>query len=251
MAKTAKPQIREEDLYRPVRQYLTEQGYAVNGEVADCDVTAVKDGQLIIIELKRSLNLELILQAVKRQKTADGVYVAVPHPGKQIMSSRWRDVCHLLKRLEVGLMVVAFSKKEPQLRIEFHPVEFDRDRSRKASRKKRHALIEEIRERHGDYNTGGSVRKKLMTAYREKAIHIACCLEKHGPLAPKQLRLMGTDARTGDILRYNHYGWFEKVEKGVYSLASPGREALLTYAGMADIYRKEILEGQENKNSGT
>ena len=66
----------ERDLYGPVRDYLQSLGYEVKGEVKNCDVTALRDGELIVVELKRGFTLELIYQAVDRQRIADGVYVA-------------------------------------------------------------------------------------------------------------------------------------------------------------------------------
>ena len=70
----------ESDLYGPVRDYLQDLGYEVKGEVKSCDVTAMRDGELIVVELKRGFTLELIYQAINRQRVADGVYVAVPLP---------------------------------------------------------------------------------------------------------------------------------------------------------------------------
>ncbi|MCX7709042.1 MAG: DUF2161 family putative PD-(D/E)XK-type phosphodiesterase [Clostridia bacterium] len=246
MAEKQKNKIREEDLYKPVYEYLTEQGYTVNSEVNDCDVTAIKDEQLIIVELKKSLNLELLIQAVKRQKLADGVYVAVPHPGKSIFSSRWKDVCHLVRRLELGLMLVSLATKSSQVRIEFHPTEFDRQHSKRLNKKKRYGLIEEIRERHGDYNTGGSTRKKLVTAYKEKAIQIACAIDLYGQLKPKQLKLLGTDEKkTSAILLKNHYGWFKRLGNGFYGLSEAGIQALKEHEQLTSLFKVELLENRK------
>lgn len=62
----------ESDLYSPVRDYLQGLGYDVKGEVKGCDVTATRDGELIVVELKRGFTLELLYQAVDRQRVADG-----------------------------------------------------------------------------------------------------------------------------------------------------------------------------------
>ena len=40
--------LRESDLYGPVRDYLTGLGYEVKGEVKDCDIAAVRDGEMIV-----------------------------------------------------------------------------------------------------------------------------------------------------------------------------------------------------------
>ena len=70
----------ESDLYGPVREYLEKLGYEVKGEVKGCDITAMRGGELIVVELKRGFTLELVYQAMDRQRVADGVYVAVPLP---------------------------------------------------------------------------------------------------------------------------------------------------------------------------
>ena len=46
----------EVDLYKPVKEYFTQQGYDVHGEVNECDVAAVKEQELVLIELKLSLS---------------------------------------------------------------------------------------------------------------------------------------------------------------------------------------------------
>ena len=54
----------------------------------------------------------------------------------------------------------------------------------------------------------------------------------------RELYVAGNKA--GPILRDNHYGWFERVRRGVYGLTPKGREAL-------DVYALEIkvLQGVE------
>ena len=72
----------ETDLYMPVKTLFENMGYSVKAEVLDADVLAVKDGETVAIELKLSLNLDVIVQAALRQKVADKVYIAVP-PAKR------------------------------------------------------------------------------------------------------------------------------------------------------------------------
>ncbi|MCM3082236.1 hypothetical protein M3558_25230, partial [Brevibacillus invocatus] len=51
----------EVDLYEPISQYFRRQGYEVKGEVLHCDLAAVKADELIIVELKRHLSVELLI----------------------------------------------------------------------------------------------------------------------------------------------------------------------------------------------
>jgi len=44
--------MHETDLFPPIKKHLEASGYTVRAEVRDCDITAFKDDELIIIELK-------------------------------------------------------------------------------------------------------------------------------------------------------------------------------------------------------
>lgn len=70
--------MRERDLYPPVRDWLSSQGWTVHVEIFDADVVAVKDGKIMVVELKTGMTEELRWQAVKRAQWSDLVLVAVP-----------------------------------------------------------------------------------------------------------------------------------------------------------------------------
>lgn len=230
--------ILETDLYKPVHDYLTCEGYTVRSEVDGCDLTAVRGDELVIVELKRSFNLKLLIQATKRQRAADSVYVAIPRPKGGAYTKNWNDMCHLLRRLELGLIVVTLRKGNSNAEVVFHPAPFKRT----GSSRQRQSILREISGRNGEYNTGGSRGKKLMTAYRENSIHIACCMEKLGPLSPSKLQKLGTGPKTASILANNFYGWFQKESRGIYGLNSSGKEYLETCPELAEYYRKLIDE---------
>jgi hypothetical protein len=233
-----KRKIAETDLHGPVAKYLKAQGYTVRSEVEGCDITALKDDELIVVELKRRFDTKLLMQAAQRQRITDSVYVALPRPDKSLWSKRWREIQHLLRRLELGLILVTPRRRKPTVEVVFHP----RAPVRRKRAGARRAVIREIESRTGDYNKGGSVRKKLVTAYRENAIHIACALEKYGPLSPKQLRDLGTGPKTLSILYDNHYGWFDHIATGLYALKPLGKEALKRYAKVAKLYRGKLAK---------
>jgi hypothetical protein len=235
----ALPVKAETDLYHPVRDYLVANGYTVRGEVKDCDITALKGDDLIIVELKRTFNASLIIQATQRQKITDSVYVVLPRPASGIGTPQWRGIRHLLRRLELGLILVSLRARKSKVEVVFHPVPFDRRKTKAAKR----AVIREIEGRAGDFNLGGSTRTKLATAYRENAIHIACCLEKHGQLSPKQLRAMGTGDKTQSILASNFYGWFERVDRGVYALKPGAVSEIAKHPDLLEHYRAALTAG--------
>lgn len=229
---------REEDLYIPVRDYLVRQGYTVKSEISHCDVAATNNaGILLVIEMKLRVNLEVILQAVQRQRTADIVYIAVPKNNKVLFTVKWRNICHLLRRLEIGLLLVTSGKTPAVVEEALAPEPFNREISRRSAKRKRQRLLDEFAGRHGDFNTGGSTGKKIVTAYREMAIHIAALLVKHGSLSVKQLKELGTDAnKTAGILQNNHYHWFQRTARGVYCLTETGFAELNTYQELVNYY---------------
>lgn len=232
--------ILETDLYKPVYDYLVNQGYTVHSEVKNCDITAIKGEELIVVELKTSFNLKLLVQAVNRQRAADSVYVAIPRPKGGKRNQGWRDMCQLLRRLEIGLIVVKPDLEKPETELVFHPKAFDRLKSAQTGKRKRLNIIREAEARYGDFNTGGSTRRKLMTAYRENSIFIVCCFEKYGRLTPAQLKKLGTGPKTQSILSKNFYGWFNKVSKGVYELHQHTSEFLVNYPELVQHYKEKV-----------
>ena len=211
--------ITECDLAAPVTAYLAAQGWTVRSEVKDCDVAAVRGSDLLVVEMKKALTLALLVQAVRRQRLTDSVYLAVPRPGAVWQWRRAnRGVLHLLRRLELGLLFVSLEQGRDPVEVVLQPRPLARRRKAAARR----AVLEEVGQRSGDYNTAGSTRRKLMTAYRERAIRIACLLSLHGELSPKHLRALGTGEKTQSILYDNVYGWFRRVGKGAYRLAARG-----------------------------
>ena len=74
---------------------------------------------------------------------------------------------------------------------------------------------------------GGSTRQPIMTAYRQQAL--ACAVElARGPSRPRDLKPRLPDAPA--ILLRNVYGWFVRIERGVYGLSEAGRAALIRWS---------------------
>lgn len=236
----------ETDLYRPVHDYLVNQGYTVHSEVKNCDITAMKGDELVVVELKTSFNLKLLAQGVKRQRIADSVYLAIPSPKGGKHSAGWQDMCLLLRRLELGLILVKPDAYVDSIEIVFHPHTFDRLRSMNSGKKLRRHIIKEAEARYGDFNKGGSNKQKLMTAYRENSVFIACCMQKYGPLSPAKLKKMGTGSKTPSILSKNFYGWFDHVEKGTYALHPQAGKFLDGYPELVKYYMCKLEKLDEN-----
>ena len=235
-ASTGVAKIVETDLCNPVREFLINKGYSVKSEVKSCDIAAIKGQELLVVELKSSFNATLLIQATKRQRVADKVYIAVPMPKKGIFTRKWKDICYLVRRLELGLIVVSFLKSGPRVDMVLDPAPYRHGQDRRLDRKQRKRIITEINGRHNDLNIGGSSRRKIMTAYRENAIQILCYLKKYGTLSLRQLRELGAGAKTGPILQKNYYGWFERVSKGVYQISPEGDRSLADYPELVDYF---------------
>jgi hypothetical protein len=65
-----------------------------------------------------------------------------------------------------------------------------------------------------------------MTAYRQQALACAAALSD-GPRRPRELTAAMPDA--SKILLGNVYGWFVRIERGVYGLTDLGRAALIRW----------------------
>lgn len=215
---------RENMLYPPVKAYFRELGYTVRGEVNGCDLVAMRDDQLIIVELKRTFNLDLVFQAMARQRLTDLVYVAVEAPRRR--QSRWRHITALCKRLGLGLITVSFVQARPRVAVELTPGDF----AFRRQHGKRTRLIAEFERRSGDWNVGGSNRRPVVTVYREQALLIAAHLAAHGPCRARDVREATGVAQARDMLYRNVYGWFERVAYGIYGLTEAGQAALAQFA---------------------
>src|SRR5690606_20358208 len=171
---------REEELYMPIKQYFTNLGYEVKAEVKHCDLVAwhTDTNETIIVELKKSFNLNVLLQAIERQRLADTVYIAIERnrAKRGAVNQRYSDLAELCRRLSLGLMTVTFYKtKAPVVEVLCKPEDSPIRHTRPKQIKR---LQLEFKERSGDYNVGGSHGTKLMTAYKERALRIAVALSK-------------------------------------------------------------------------
>ncbi|MBI4978211.1 MAG: hypothetical protein HZC28_12065 [Spirochaetes bacterium] len=225
--------MKETELYRPIADYLAANGYTVRAEVKGCDITAVKGDDLIIVEMKTKFSLELMLQAVDRQRISSSVYVAIPLSAVSQRGKKWRTIVRLLKRLEVGLIFVSIETGMVQTAI--HPVPFKRMKDHRRTR----AILTEMSGRSADMNVGGSTRVKLVTAYREQAIHVAWLLSQADAAAPAELCVKGAVKKCGSILYMNYYGWFDRVGVGKYRLSTKGKKALKEYPALIKRLQKK------------
>lgn len=203
----------ETALYEPVKRFLVERGYEVKAEVGDADVVGLQEGEEpVIVELKRTFTLGLLRQAVARLAITDSVYVAVPRWRGRSGWRTFKGNVGLCRRLGVGVLSVRTEDGTVQVHAEPGPF-----RTRK-SRVRRTRMLKEFTGREGDPNLGGT-RGKVVTAYRQRALRCASYLLDHGPSRGAEVAKATGVAQATRIMRDNHYGWFENVSRGVYTLS--------------------------------
>lgn len=234
----------ETELYSPIKAYLEQLGYQVRGEVRHCDLVAVREEEPpLIVELKKSFSIPLLLQAIDRLRISRSVYVAFerPNKGRAPHGASWPELRKLCGMLGVGMITVQFYKtRKPRVEVECHPPGALASSAADQPKEPRHnkyaagKLMREFHERKADYNVGGSSRRKLITAYREKSLHLASLLRQFGPLSPRQLRNLTGIAQAAGMLQKNFYLWFQRVDRGIYTLSPLGLEALTTYAHVVE-----------------
>ncbi len=207
--------IDEQSLYLPVKTLFEALGFTVMGEVGAGDVVAVLGERIVTVELKIRYSVRLLEQAVERQKTSDLVYVGLPFDALSASRSRRNAQENLVRRLGLGLVLIFDGELA---RFSFHP----QSGIPRLDRKKRDALVGEIRSRIMDANVGGSTRTALLTGYRQEAMYLAIVLRYEKSASPKRIRALGGSNRCARILRDNHYGWFSRLSRGLYGLSESG-----------------------------
>ncbi|MEZ5872164.1 MAG: DUF2161 family putative PD-(D/E)XK-type phosphodiesterase [Nitratireductor sp.] len=217
--------LRETDLYEPVKALLERQGYEVKAEIGAADVMAVRgDEPPVLVELKTGFSLALVHQAIERLKISDAVYVAIPEwKGR----SGWKAFVAnrvLCRRLGIGLITVRASDNIAEIHLDPGPY------APRQSKPRRERLLKEFAKRVGDPNTGGMTRSTIMTSYRQDALRCLNCLNLHGAKKASDVATLTEVARARTIMSDDHYGWFERVERGIYGLTPNGEKAVLEYS---------------------
>lgn len=102
----------ESDMFEPVKALLKSQGFPnVFGEVCDVDVYGHDGkGTTVSVEMKKSLNVKVLSQAMDNISTSHYTYVAVPYV--KGLSSSWK----VLRKLGLGLIVVKDGKARVSLK---------------------------------------------------------------------------------------------------------------------------------------
>jgi len=216
--------LAESDLYLPVKTLLESQGYEVKAEVGAADIMAVRgDEPPVIVELKTGFSLTLIHQAIERLKITDRVYVAIPEwkgrtGWKAFVANRT-----LCRRLGLGLITVPKNLQKADVHLDPTPY------TPRKNKKRQDRMLREFQHRVGDPNEGGINKTKLITSYRQDALRCLAHLKKHGATKASDVAKAANVERARPIMSDDHYGWFERVERGVYAITPKGKTAAKEY----------------------
>ncbi len=215
---------REQDLYPPIKTLLERQGYTVKGEVGAADIVAIRaDEEPVIVELKLRFSLALFHQAITRLKVTDQVYIGVSKPTGRTARRALKDNVALCRRLGLGLITV---RADGAVEVQCDPGPYaPRKNKAKAAR-----LLREFDRLEGDPNAGGATRHGIVTAYRQDALRCAAHLAEQGATKGAEVAKATGVSEATRLMRDNHYGWFDKIEKGVYCLTEAGQEGLKHWA---------------------
>jgi hypothetical protein len=225
MTDMASTKIRETDLYAPIKALLEGQGYEVKGEIGAADVVAVRGTQdPLVVELKTGFSLSLFHQGIERQAITDVVYIAVPRGTGKIFLKSLKHNRTLCRRLGLGLITVRM--KDGFVEIHTDPAPY----KPRPSRQKKARLLKEFAKRVGDPNSGGATRQGLMTAYRQDALRCVKVLNENGPTKAAEVARQANVENARRLMADDHYGWFERVQTGIYTLTPRGLSAVGTYS---------------------
>jgi hypothetical protein len=178
----------------------------------------------IIIELKLGFSLTLFHQATERLRISDHVYVAVVRPEGKFGYKRLKLNQNLCRRLGLGLLTLRV--RDQFVELHCMPEQYNPRKSAKKSKQ----IMKLFERLDGDPNSGGATRHGLVTGYRQDALKCATFLAisgaSRGAVVAKET---GVESATS-LMRNNVYGWFDKVEQGVYALNSTGKKGLTDWA---------------------
>lgn len=230
-----KNSLKETDLYVPVKSFLVSQGYEVKGEVGAADLVACRDDDdPIVVELKLGFSLTLFHQAIARQSITDAVYVAVPQGSGRAFQRSLKNNTTLCRRLGLGLITVRLKDAHVVVHVDPAPYKPRQVKPRKSR------LLREFARRVGDPNKGGAMRSGLITSYRQDSLKCLKLLCQNGPTKASEVARLTDVSTARRILSDDHYGWFERVDRGIYQITPKGREAHSDYS--AELEKLVLLQ---------
>lgn len=142
--------MKERDMFEPVKKLLQSLGFPdVYGEVGLIDVVGVNPTHTVAVEMKTSLNIKVIEQAMRSHRKSHFCYIAVP---KTKDYATWEKKA-VFKKLELGLIYV--DDKRAWVAIE----------PPKEPNKPKYDARKDIQAHH-EFTVGGSKAGDTLTGYK-------------------------------------------------------------------------------------
>lgn len=174
--------MKESDLYEPVKKWLEKNGYSVFSEVSPryssrrADVVGMNPETTAVVELKLSLSLDLLDQAVNwsSRKYANYVFIAVPWNKKGSPRIDNDLINYICKQFNIGVLFV--QKYNDELYIEDKP--YIKPKYIKVNKKETNFrdTIEQFKQEYinsdlkGGHSGGGYVTQYRVTIERVKEL---------------------------------------------------------------------------------
>lgn len=171
--------MKETDLFPPLKEWLENAGYEVFTEVQSgqggnrADIVAVQKPIITIVEMKVTLSLDLIGQAVRWKPYANFIYVAVPRS----KSRHYNDYAQqLLEREGIGLLEVDEAGRRGSHVANYIKPKFNR----RISNQMRETLVAQHKDLPGGHSGGGYVTPYKLTIDRVKEFLGSWSIERSG-----------------------------------------------------------------------
>ena len=130
----------------------------------------------------------------------------------------------MCRRLGLGLITVR--ERDGAVEVQCDPGPYAPRKNKGKSAR----LLREFDRLEGDPNAGGATRHGIVTAYRQDALKCAAYLAENGATKGADVSKATGVPQATRLMRENHYGWFAKVETGIYALTEAGQEGLKHWA---------------------
>ena len=217
--------MKETDLYFPIKNMLEGQGYEVKAEVGSADIMALRGEEPpVIVEMKTGFSLTLIHQAIERLKITDLVYVVILEWKGRAGWKAFVANKTLCRRLGIGLITINHACDKADIHLD--PVPY----TPRKSKQRQNRMLKEFSHRVGDPNQAGSTKTKLITSYKQDALRCLNHLNENGPTKASEVAEATNVTRARAIMYADHYGWFEREQKGIYAITPKGLAAIDEYA---------------------
>ena len=129
--------------------------------------------------------------------------------------------------LGLGLLTIPPAGKSGSVEVILDPGGY----TPRVSKRRKERLLGEFQKRVGDPNLGGMAKRKgIMTAYRQQALAIARYLNEQGATKASEIAHALNVPKARAILYKDVYGWFDRVDRGIYEISPRGKKEILLWA---------------------